>query len=86
MKMTRLSILLEALEVNTKLFLIVMLGKMQYPTFTQFCNALGGFNMKEDTDDQVENIRLDSNLDFVAQKSQRRSHGEYNRGRGQHQQ
>jgi len=85
-KITRLSILLEALEVSTKLFRTVMLGKSQYPTFTQFVNALKGFKMREDTDDQVENIRLDSNMSFVVQKCQKRGCGYYNRGRGQQQQ
>ncbi|XP_070013052.1 uncharacterized protein [Nicotiana sylvestris] len=61
----------------------VMLGKPPYPTFNQFVNALRGFEMREDTDDIMEQTPPNSTMTFVAQKSQGRGRGNFYRGRGQ---
>ncbi|OIT38994.1 hypothetical protein A4A49_56276, partial [Nicotiana attenuata] len=65
-----------------KTFCTVMLGKPPYPTFNQFVNALRGFEMREDIDEQVQQSNLESTVAFVAQKSQGRGRGNFYRGRG----
>lgn len=60
-----------------------MLGKPTYPTFTQFVNALRGFEMREESEEHMEQPQLDTTIAFVVQKSQGRGCGNFFRGRGQ---
>lgn len=43
-----------------KILRTVMLGKAPYPTFNQFVNALRGFDMRDDGEEQVTQENLNS--------------------------